>query len=82
MNTFKLIISVLVGGLTYVLMFQLLFSDLSDLFTRLKKFTYQFPLAILLDEFLDWNRSFLKKGLRILIWIPSGAVLGLIVTES
>jgi hypothetical protein len=73
------LISVLVGIFTYIVIFKLLFADLNDFSTRLKKTSYYLPLAILLDEFLDWNQSFLKKCLRILLWLPSGIVVGTIV---
>lgn len=72
-------ISVLAGIFTYFVLFKMLFADSSDFIRKLKGTAYYFPLALVFDHFFNWSPSFRKMSLRILLWLPSGVVVGVIV---
>jgi hypothetical protein len=70
-------ISTLVAILTYIVLFNLFFEDFDDFIEKLKGTLYFFPIALILDYFLNWSPSFSKMSLRVLIWLPSGFFVGI-----
>lgn len=71
------LISGLIAILTYFVLFKLLFEDLNEFAEKLKSTLYLSPIALILDFVINWSPSFRKLSLRILFWLPSGLLTGL-----
>lgn len=69
----------IVAGLTYWLLYKLLFEGWDDFVQNLKWTLLLYPLGAIFDYFTNWSPTFEKVSVRILLWIPSGSVSGYIV---
>jgi hypothetical protein len=72
-------ISVLIATATYVGLFRVFFDSFDDFSGKFKATLYTFPIALILDYVVNWSPSFQGLSLKVLLWLPSGLITGVVI---